>query len=352
MQWMRFLAVAVLCVCAVNARAQTVDPSARLAALRYALANGLVVQRDSVVVAWDRAGEVLAKPELEAAKLEARAMAQLVGPRARDTSEKSVLECFRMAGDASAAYQCASSTRNAVIVVAREHVSRSRSTRDSTWFVIIDVFSPGLHTRERSWQSILVSLSRTTDGWIGASPQSLTWVVRPIRATTIPNLLHGSREMSDGEQREMELAAVRYLIARDTSRYTFSGFGLDQRLYVHEWNKPANRNSSFLSVSAKGRNPGHLAALGQVLGTSAVIHDATSCAVFRPSPCRMGALPGAVAFTQGLVKETTAQISLFRIARETPVRGTIANGMVGWRFTFRKTGTEWIVADMQVHSDR
>jgi hypothetical protein len=65
----------------------------------------------------------------------------------------------------------------------------------------------------------------------------------------------------------------------------------------------------------------------------------------------MGALAGIVEFSSGLVQGGTAQLSLFRVARG----GTGADSLPtteGWRFTFVKTGTEWVIKEMKTHLDR
>jgi hypothetical protein len=345
---MRLAASVLLFSAMFTAQAQTVDPTPRIAALRHALAAGLVVDRENVVVIWEQPGDKLTPPELEAAKVEARFLARLVSPRARDTTEKAALECQSIASRARGAVatlRCASSTGNAVVVVSRGRPI-SPLARD-TALVPIEVYSPGLKANERSMQLFTVMVTRAGEGWTGPALGWRSWPITPARIRPMvqpPGVLRGVREMSNGEQREMELAAVRHLLAHNKS-LSFRDYGLDPRLYRTTWGVNANRDEAFSSHLTPGHNAGHLEDLAQALGTTSVIDDGTSCAVFRPHPCRIGKLAGVVQFSVGLVRSNSAEIALYRIARESP--SSAESEFTGWLFTFDKKGTDWVVSGMR-----
>jgi hypothetical protein len=61
----------------------------------------------------------------------------------------------------------------------------------------------------------------------------------------------------------------------------------------------------------------------------------------------MGSHPGVVSFSQALVSDDDAQISVFWMERAKA--GTAAPGrMVGWRFTLRRSDNRWFVRDAQL----
>jgi hypothetical protein len=320
-----------------------------MAALRYALANGLVVQRDSVLVAWEPPGEKLSNAAIPRAREEARELARLISPFARDTNERSVLQCNAMpSGHGGVFYDCASSTRYAVVVVWEPEGASTAPSSER--LVAVEVYTPGFRRNERSMQSFAVNVSGAGNSWAGTSFRRVVDRIRPVRISptvaTSSNWPATVRFASDAEQRAIEIAAAGHLYPGDTTAYSTMGFALDPRLYTLGWNEPASREAVTSSVARTSQAATHLISLGSRLKTSAVINDASNCAVFRPSPCRMGSHPGVVSFSQTLVRDDEAQISVFWIERAKA--GTAAPGrIVGWRFTLTGSGNRWFVHDSE-----
>jgi hypothetical protein len=334
--------LAGLAVLAPAAGAQPADASGRVAALRGALARGLVVPRDSVAVAIEpyhvTGFRLAATPAEEQQYLnEARQLAALIGPGAIVAASKDVLQCNRS--------DCAASTGRTVVVV---DTPGTVLLPNGTYAVLLSVFGATPVKAERTVQRTSIGVVPSDGGYTAAPTSRIRSSIIPSRVpprTILRNRLpSNARAATDLEQLAFEIVVARHVLAMDSVLRAIAGFAIDPRIYNLGWNSPAKRTIITSSEVPAAHADTNAAFVGGTMGLPTIVDDSRSCPVFRPSECRMGSHPGVVTFSRALVRGDEAQISLLRMTRSVAKPGAEpVFDLSGWRFTLTRTQGQWSI---------
>jgi hypothetical protein len=154
------IALLLMFVCAFGAGAQAIAPSPRVAAVQYALANGLQLDASrTVVIAETNYMRQHAPKESTSASQrssDAQAIARLIGVSVQVAAAKDVLECVRN--------YCAASDLQSVLTVDEPGAAEGGQG------VLLQVYSPSQtpSTTSRGTTTLMVvKVRREGTGWIG-----------------------------------------------------------------------------------------------------------------------------------------------------------------------------------------
>jgi hypothetical protein len=353
-----FPVILVLMLSGGDAGAQIPDLSPRIAAFRFAFENGFAIPRDSVVVAIEpRFGlhavtvghqasvrDVPGADELPMLEREARDIAALIGSNVPTVASKHYLQCVNNS--------CATKTRYTVVVVERPLEPPNQSQAGAG--VTVVVYSPGATRSERAEQRAMITVTRTIGGFSARFAQpGFTPPIVPSRVAPLTrvrrDLRSGAQYASQVDQFSFELLASKHLILIDSATRALAGFVFDPLMYELDWNADINRDRVMLAIKGGAHADTNPKFLADYLGLSGVVDERKSCAVFRPSECRIGEHLGAVAFSRAWLRGNEAQIVLFSMSRKASKPGDKPEFVLtGWRFHFTNSAQAWTVSRVDV----